>query len=134
MIVLFRFVLVLPPTGYKDQPAQLAEFPARSPHTGTYYTGLGRHGDHTLISLATDTVVQWSLPLSTPRYPRKTVLYKWRFPFIRRTPKKFGNQVIWLHFWCFGCNLDVIFLMCLMSSGLPFKPTSSSSIILINPI
>ena len=47
---------------------------------------------------------------------------------------KVGNPVLCSHSRCFGCYFDVIFLMYLVSSGFSFKPTSSSSIILINPV
>ena len=47
---------------------------------------------------------------------------------------KVGNQVICPHSRCFGSYFDVVFLMYLVSSGFSFKPTSSSSIILINPV
>ena len=47
---------------------------------------------------------------------------------------KVGNHVICPHSRCFGSYFDVVFLMYLVSSGFSFNPTSSSSIILIDPI
>ena len=44
---------------------------------------------------------------------------------------KVGNQVFCPHSRCFASYFDVICFMYLVSS---FKPTSSSSIILINPV
>ena len=47
---------------------------------------------------------------------------------------KVGTKFLCPHSRCFGSYFDVIFLMCLVSSGFSFKPTSSSSIILIDPV
>ena len=47
---------------------------------------------------------------------------------------KVGNQVLCPHSRCFGSYFDVICSMYLVSSGFSFKPISSSSIILIDPV
>ena len=47
---------------------------------------------------------------------------------------KVGNQVLCPHSRCFRAYFAVIFLMYLVSSGFSLKPTSSSSIILIDPV
>ena len=47
---------------------------------------------------------------------------------------KVGIKFLCSHSRRFGSYFDVIFLMYLVSSGFSFKPTSSSSIILIDPV